>query len=163
MILKQICEYVAPWSTLAGEGQLLCETFFGIVHINSLRWTVWTVLFLFYLSDPIFFFWWLSQPTEAWCKDASLLRGPEQICWVVESFGSSLGEAMFVIQYSQLLWTCACWPHPFPQWVSLSLKSEAKELWGAFFLIPLQIYVIRIWVLAHGLLQFLLSVLYLNN
>lgn len=35
--------------------------------------------------------------------------------------------------------------HIFPQWVSVSLKSEAKESLCAFFLIPLQIKIIGIW------------------
>lgn len=37
MILKQICEYTAPWSTLADGSQQWCETFFGIVQMNSLQ------------------------------------------------------------------------------------------------------------------------------
>lgn len=31
MILKQVCEYVKPWSTLADGSQMFHETLFGIV------------------------------------------------------------------------------------------------------------------------------------
>lgn len=123
---RHICSSLECSST-----QLLCATSFGVVQTNGLHWAVWTALFLSCLSDPFSFSLvdvlahrgseWRGQPA-----------GPERICWVVETFGSCVRGTVFVVGYSRL-WTCACWPHPLPRWVSLSKIRGKGAVMCLFF------------------------------
>lgn len=95
-------------------------------------------------SHPLVWSHWLLpsgclSPQSHGVRRPVLSKFPQS--WVMGSFGSSVGVTGFVVHCTQL----NMYDHIFPQWGSFFLKSEAKESWCAFVLIPLQIQIMGIW------------------
>lgn len=112
MILKQVCECVKPWSTVADGSQMFCETLFGIVWMNSPHWMVRTILcFLIHLSDPIDFYLVavLAHRVMVW-EGQSWANFLSHGSWGhLEALWRELG-LLFIAPS----WTCTRWPYLSP-------------------------------------------------